>query len=62
MQFLHLLKNYLQAKCQKKEKKPSKIKANFKNLWVPKNGKTVPVNNQRVRRQKQVTTEPVMYL
>ena len=61
MQFLHLLKNYLQAKCQKK-KKLSKIKANFKNLWVPKNGKTVPVNNQRVRRQKQVTTEPVMYL
>ena len=44
MQFLHLLKNYLQAKCQKK-KKLSKIKANFKNLWVPKNGKTVPVNN-----------------
>ena len=32
LQFLYLLKNYLEAKYQKKKKKLSKIKANFKNL------------------------------
>lgn len=46
LQFLYLLKNYLEAKYQKKKKKKlSKIKANFKNLWVPKNGKTVSIDN-----------------